>query len=191
MATTFREQLIRTIPALTSYARSLTRSRSEADDLVQDTLERALAKQALYVDAGPLIGWLKTMMQNLFIDGVRSRRRRERLECITLDEAQGRSSVKASQEDRRFLRELEELLARLPRNGGNIVMAVAVHGDGYDHVAAQFNVRPGTIRSRLSRSRAALSRASLMSAPLPSVEGSRRRLPSGLPCSRPQLAFGR
>jgi RNA polymerase sigma-70 factor (ECF subfamily) len=188
--TNFRDQLTRAIPALTSYARALTRNLSEADDLVQDTLERALTRQALYVETGPLISWLNTIMQHLFIDRVRSRRRREHLEGVTLSEAHGRSGVKASQEDRRFLTELQELLPRLPRNGGTIIMAIGVQGHGYDRTAARLNVRPGTIRSRLSRSRTALSHASLMCAPDPRDKRTRRRRPSGAPAARLQPALG-
>jgi len=188
--TSFRDQLTGAIPRLRSYAMSLMRARPEADDLVQDTLERALRKQALYVETGPLTGWLITIMQNLFIDHVRSRRRREFFEGVTLDDVLGRASVKASQEDRRLLTELGELLPRVPRNGGTIIMAVGVQGHGYDETAACLRVRPGTIRSRLSRSRAALRHAALMSAPDPRAERRGRRPRAGAPSRRLQPALG-
>jgi RNA polymerase sigma factor (sigma-70 family) len=170
-----RSLVIEQLPGLRRYARALTGDAWAADDLVQDTLERALTKQALYVETGPLIRWLNSIMQNLFIDRVRSRRRRERLDDLTHGPAQGRGAVPASQEDHRYLTELHALLRRLPRNGGDIIMAVGVHGLGYEHTAARLQVRGGTIRSRLSRSRAALLHASLMSAPDPRIASKGRR----------------
>lgn len=161
---TFRDQLIGTMPELTLYARSLTRSRSDADDLVQDTLERALTRQLLYAEIGSLLGWLKTVMQNLFLDRVRSRSRRARLDEIVALDSQGRGVVKASQEDHRFLTELQEHLPRLGGDGGNIIIAVGVHGDSYDETAIRLKLRRGTVGSRLSRSRVALLQTSLMGA---------------------------
>ena len=187
----FRDQLIRAIPELTGYAVSLTRNPSEADDLVQDTLERALKKQALYVETGPLISWLNTMMRHRFIDRTRAQRRRELLEGVTLDEVVGRDAVKASQEDRRFLSELGGLLTRLPPTAMDLIMAVGVEGHGYDHAAACFNIPTGTIRSRLSRARTALRHASLTSATgsaapgrrMPVASAARLQAPSRLPGS--------
>lgn len=162
---TFLDQLVDAIPTLTRFARSLTRNRSEAEDLLQDTLERALMKQDLCVDKGSFLGWLRTMMHNLFIDRVRSSTRRNNVEGVTLDEAQSSSSMPSAQEDHRFLTELAPLLGQLPRDGGKIIVAIALEGHSYNHTAARFNVPSGTIRSRLWRSREALSRAALFSAP--------------------------
>lgn len=188
MAMTFRDELIHAIPELRRYARSLMRDRSQVEDLVQDTLERALTKQALYVDTGPLIRWLYTIMRNVFIDRTRNRKRRERVEGITLEEEEHPGAVRASQEEHRFLAELTQMLGRLPQDGGRIIMAVGVSGDGYRETANRLNLPRGTIASRLSRSRSALLLESLKSAPDPRLERAGRRSVSRGPCTRGSLA---
>src|SRR5258708_21492028 len=66
-----QDQLIRHIPDLRRFARSLERDRAAADDLVQETLERAIRKLHLYQPCGPFLGWLNTIMRNRFVDRVR------------------------------------------------------------------------------------------------------------------------
>jgi len=163
MTVTFRDHLIDAIPALTIFARSLTNNRTEAEDLLQDTLERALVKQGLYVETGSMVGWLRVMMHNLFVGRVRSSARRNDIERVALDAAESRSAVPSSQEDHRFLTELQPLLTRLPKDGGEIIAAIALKGDSFDQTAARYDVPVGTIRSRLWRSRERLSRAALLS----------------------------
>src|SRR5258706_10818270 len=74
MDPTFSEQLIELLPDLRRQARKLARSRADADDLVHDTLERALRKQHLYEPTGKLIGWLCMIMRNCRFDMLRRRR---------------------------------------------------------------------------------------------------------------------
>src|SRR5258708_36249518 len=66
--------LIQHIPDLRRFARALERNRTAADDLVQETLERAIKKMHLYQPSGPFIGWLNTIMRNIFVDRVRRRK---------------------------------------------------------------------------------------------------------------------
>ena len=164
MDTTFNERLTGAIPGLTSYAMFLTRDRAHADDLVQDTLERALTRRSLYVETGSFLGWLKTIMQNLFFDRMRARKRQEPHDGPQPGPTEDCAAINPSQEDRRFLRELAALLERLPRRDGEIIMAVGVKGYSYRQVAHRFNVRPGTVASRLSRARVALLQAVSMAA---------------------------
>ena len=167
MTTSFRDQLVDCVPVLSRQALSLTRDRIEAEDLVQVTLEHALVKEALYVDTGPLIGWLTPMMRHLFIDQVRRRHRRERLETLTWGPIHGRGSIKPSQEDHRFLTELDALLGALPHHDRRIVLAVAVNGESYGQMARRLQMRTGTMGSRLSRARSTLRHAAMRSAPDP------------------------
>ena len=67
------EQLIQCIPDLRRFARKLERNHARADDLVQETCERAIRKMHLYQPTGPFKGWLMRMMHNVFVDGVRKR----------------------------------------------------------------------------------------------------------------------
>jgi RNA polymerase sigma-70 factor (ECF subfamily) len=68
----FLDQIEAAIPGLRAYARALTRDREVADDLVQDTLEAALARQAQWRGDGPLRAWLARILMNRFRDGRRS-----------------------------------------------------------------------------------------------------------------------
>ena len=174
MSMTFGEQVASAIPDLRRYARSLTGETHEADDLLQDTLERALMKQHLYVEAGALVGWLHAIMRNLFFDRTRRRKRRNRVESVNIDDIEIAASVPSNQEDHRFLSELEGLFARLPSDSVEILMTVGVQGKSYDHAATRLNVACGTIRSRLSRSRSALLNAALTTAPEPRGAGKAR-----------------
>ena len=124
-----------------------------------------MTKQALYVETGPIIRWLSAMMRNLFIDQVRWETRHDRIEGEALENLHRAAAIEVTQEDRRFITELEELLARLPPNDRKLVVEVGIHGRTYHEAADRLNVRPGTIGSRLWRTRSALWRQSLTSTP--------------------------
>ena len=153
--TPLQDQMIEHIPALRRFARSLVRNRTAADDLVQATLERAIRKMHLYQPTGPFLGWLNTIMRNIFIDG--TRRQFSALE--PLDEtAWNEPSVKETQVDRIFLHDLDGALAGLPREQRQVLMMVAVEGATYEAAAKRLRVPLGTIRSRLYRARLNLQR---------------------------------
>jgi RNA polymerase sigma-70 factor (ECF subfamily) len=161
------DQLSDAIGELRRYAKSLTRDPHEADDLVQDTVERALRKQHLYVSTSPLIAWLQVIMYHLFITRLRRLKRRSRVEGVALDQADavGLTATPPNQVDYCFLGELGHLIDRLPRGSVEVLLSVALEGRGYTDVAARLRLPLGTIRSRLSRSRAALCHAALMMTP--------------------------
>src|SRR3954462_8096923 len=98
---TLQELLIQHIPDLRRFARSLERNRVAADDLVQETLERAIKKMHLYEPSGPFIGWLNTIMRNIFVDRVRRRK-----PTGTLEESVGNEPFRnENQTDRLLLKE--------------------------------------------------------------------------------------
>src|SRR5438105_13019029 len=72
--TSLEEQLVAHIPGLRRLARALENERSAADDLVQETVVRALQKLDLYQPHGAFAGWLATIMRNIFIDRARRRK---------------------------------------------------------------------------------------------------------------------
>jgi RNA polymerase sigma-70 factor (ECF subfamily) len=161
MTTDFANQLAHQITGLRRYARALTRNGPEADDLVQDTLERALAKQALYDGSAPLSRWVSTIMRHIFVNRLREARRYRRLLSQT-PEALDPSSAAITPPDqfhRCRLREVGGLLADLPLEGARVVSLVALQGHRYADAARFLGIPIGTIRSRLSRSRAALEAA--------------------------------
>src|SRR5215813_14427809 len=144
----------REIPRLRRYARALTRSTDRADDLVQETLLRAVAKAHLWQQGTDIRAWLFTIMHNQYVNMVRRAIREE----ATVDIEQLSSSLAATTDPTasRQLRELERALGRLPGEQREVILLVGLEGLSYDQAAAILNVPLGTIRSRLSRGREAL-----------------------------------
>ena len=150
-----QDQLIHHIPDLRRFARSLERNRVAADDLVQETLERAIKKMHLYEPSGPFIGWLNTIMRNLFVDRVR--RRKLNASTSLEDAPRNEPYQNENQVDRLVLKELRVAIDRLPTEQRQVLLMIALQGLSYEDAAQQLNVPLGTIRSRLFRARANLA----------------------------------
>lgn len=144
-----RDELIEVMPRLRRYARMLTRDRSRADDLVQDALERALARESTFRSDGNLRAWLFTLMHNLFVDGTRSR---EAVDWSTsTDELPERSAPRQS--DPAELRDIHKALERLPSEQREVLLLVAIEGLRYREAAEILALPVGTVMSRLARAR--------------------------------------
>ncbi len=150
------DQLIQYIPDLRRFARSLERNRVAADDLVQATLERAIRKLHLYQPTGPFLGWLNTIMRNIFVDGVR--RRSNGLTSSIDEESWNEPFQNENQVDRIVLKDVHRAVEMLPVEQRRVLMMVAVQGMTYEATAAELGVPLGTIRSRLFRARLYLQR---------------------------------
>ena len=133
---------------------SLTRDVSRADDLVQDTVLRALAKQNLWQEGTNLRAWLFTLMHNQHVNDVRRSNRDGG--NIDVDEMASVLVANTDPTASRKLRELERGLALLPMEQREAILLVGLEGLRYDEAAAIAGVPIGTIRSRLSRGREAL-----------------------------------
>ena len=144
----------REIPRLRRYARALTRAADRADDLVQDTLVRALAKGHLWQPGTDIRAWLFTIMHNQYVNMVR----RQARETATVDVEQVSSTLVATTDPTSSwqLRELDRALARLPDDQREVVLLVGLEGVAYDSAAQILGVPIGTVRSRLSRGRETL-----------------------------------
>jgi RNA polymerase sigma-70 factor, ECF subfamily len=140
------------IPRLNRYARALMRGRDGAEDLVQDTILRALEKAHLWQPGTNLQAWLFTLMHNQYVNMVR---RSVRHGC-RLDIDRANRIAPPTQPGRLILRDLERAIARLPKEQRRVVRLVGIQGMKYDEAAAVCGVPLGTIRSRLCRARAAL-----------------------------------
>ena len=142
------------IPRLRRYARALTRSADRADDLVQETLVRAIAKSDLWEAGTDIRAWLFTIMHNQHVNMVRRAMRDE----ATVDIEQMSSSLMAITDPTasRQLRELDTALARLPAEHREVILLVGLEGMSYEAAAQILEVPVGTVRSRLSRGRDAL-----------------------------------
>jgi RNA polymerase sigma-70 factor (ECF subfamily) len=141
----------REIPRLRRYARALTHATDRADDLVQDTLVRALAKIHLWQPGTDIRAWLFTIMHHQYINTVR----REARDRVTVDIEHVSSTLVATTDPtaRRQLIELDRALARLPGEQREVVLLVGLEGMPYESVAQILGVPIGTVRSRLSRGR--------------------------------------
>jgi RNA polymerase sigma factor (sigma-70 family) len=153
------ERLVDLIPRLRRYARALVGDRAAADDLVQDTLERAWSKLHLYRRGTDLRAWLFTVMHNVHVNKVRATRATDPLEDEMPELAQ-----RASQGDALMVRDLERSISRLPDEQRSVLLLVTLEDMSYDEVARTLGIPIGTVMSRLSRAREKL-RAMMLGVP--------------------------
>jgi RNA polymerase sigma-70 factor (ECF subfamily) len=142
------ERLVELIPRLRRYARALVGDRATADDLVQDTLERAWAKLHLYRRGTDLRAWLFTVMHNVHVNRVRATRVTDPLEDEMPELAQ-----RAAQGDALLVRDLDRAIARLPAEQRAVLLLVTLEEMSYEEVARTVGIPIGTVMSRLSRAR--------------------------------------
>lgn len=135
------------IPQLRRYARALVGNQATADDLVQDTLERALRKFSLWIPGTNLRAWLFSVMHNVHVNQVRARHDHDPLE----DDLE--IPVPANQEGGLHLRDLSQALQALPLEQREVLLLVGLEGMRYEEVAETLGVPVGTVMSRLSRGR--------------------------------------
>jgi RNA polymerase sigma-70 factor, ECF subfamily len=142
------------IPRLRRYARALLRDTNRADDLVQDTLLRGLAKQHLWQPGTNLRAWLFTLMHNQHVNDVRQSTKQGT--TVDLDDVSAFLVATTDPSASLQLRELQDAMARLPEEQREVVLLIGLEGLRYDEAAAILNVPIGTVRSRLSRARDSL-----------------------------------
>jgi RNA polymerase sigma-70 factor (ECF subfamily) len=142
------ERLVELIPRLRRYARALVGDRATADDLVQDTLERAWAKLHLYRRGTDLRAWLFTVMHNVHVNRVRATRPAD-----SLDDEMPELAQRPPQGDALVVRDLERSIARLPAEQRAVLLLVTLEDMSYDEVARALEIPIGTVMSRLSRAR--------------------------------------
>jgi len=143
----FRQSVEATIPALRRYARALTRDSDTADDLVQDTLVRALRSEHLF-HGGDVRSWLYTILTNLNRNRLRSLARRPLLSPIEDNDAPDMAGPEAGGRD------IERALATLVEDQRTALLLVVLEGLSYREVAEVQGVPIGTVMSRLARARA-------------------------------------
>jgi RNA polymerase sigma-70 factor (ECF subfamily) len=142
------------IPGLRRYAWALLRDDEAADDLVQDTLERAIARWSQRRRDGDLKAWLFAIQRNLFLNGLRQRRSRG----IPVDAQvlEGMPAPDDGVESRAGLRDLLAGLEALSEDQRSLLLLVSVEDLSYEQAAQVLSVPLGTVMSRLSRARARL-----------------------------------
>ena len=142
-----RAEIAAHIPRLRRYARALAGDSHQADDLVQDTLERALTKFHLWRHGSDLRAWMFAIMHNVFINQLKARRE------LALDEAAEAALESAAQSDPLELRDLETALRRLPVEQREVLLLVGMEQLSYAEASQALDVPVGTVMSRLSRGR--------------------------------------
>ena len=142
----FQQSIEAAIPALRRYARALTRDAETADDLVQDTLVRALRSEHLF-HGGAVRSWLYTILTNLNRNRLRSLARRPIVTQLEDDDAADAAGPEAGGRD------IERALALLVEEQRTALLLVVLEGLTYREIAEVQGVPIGTVMSRLARAR--------------------------------------
>ncbi len=140
----------REIPRLRRYALVLAKDPVAADDLVQDTLERAIRKRHLWRGSGSIRSWLYRILYRVFLN--QSTRRRRRSNEVAIEVAP-EPVEPASPEQMVVCRDIVAAMAALPTEQRAAIALTAIEGFAYDEAAAALEIPIGTLRSRLSRGR--------------------------------------
>jgi RNA polymerase sigma-70 factor (ECF subfamily) len=147
-----RQQVIEQLPGLRRYARALMGDAWAADDLVQDTLERACGQWRLWTADSDLRAWLFTLMHNLFANQARSASRRVSA-GIRVDPADVDAELSAPESGAELALDLQRCLLRLPDDQREVLLLVTLEDLSYEEVSRVLAIPVGTVMSRLSRAR--------------------------------------
>src|SRR4051812_7505637 len=139
-------RLEESIPALRRYGMALLRNRAEADDLVQDTLVRAIDRIGTRAAEGDTRAWLFTIMHNLFVSRWRRIKRRA---AVMVEDAETDLAAPAGQLPWLEVSDVARGMAVLSEEQRQVILLVAVEGFGYAEVAAILDIPVGTVMSRL------------------------------------------
>jgi RNA polymerase sigma-70 factor, ECF subfamily len=167
-----RHDILGSLLSLQRYARALTRDDAKAEDLVHDTLLRAIEHRASYRDGESLINWLRSILHNTFID----QRRRADADArhVRQISIQMEKASLPDQDSRLQLQEVSRMFDGLPDDQRAALYLVAVEDLSYGDAAKALNIPLGTLMSRIGRARETLRSAD--AAPMPAVQNKLRLL---------------
>jgi RNA polymerase sigma-70 factor (ECF subfamily) len=162
------------IPALRAFARSFCKNPVDADDLVQDTLLRALDNLDKYRTGTRLKSWLFTIMRNTYCSQFKRRRRESpsHYDCVST-----RPSREATQEWSIRGREIEQAILGLPPHYREVLVLIVMLDTSYEDAAKICECPVGTIKSRLNRARAGILAALGENTPQSALEVADRFVP--------------
>jgi len=147
----FRHKLSQLIPELRRYSFALINHKESADDLVQDSLERALTKKHLWCDNKPLKPWVFTIMHNIYANNARSYSRSPQLTPLQdLDESHHSHEVDTS------LSDMMNSLNQLTKEHREILLLIGLEQMSYAETAEILDLPIGTVMSRIARARKSL-----------------------------------
>ncbi len=136
---------------LKKFAYRLTRNQSDADDLVQSTLLRAMEKKHLFKEGTNLYSWISKIMYNMFVSNYR---RKTKFEMQYDPEPYlEKQKIDAGQDIKMEIQEVDNAMDNLSDDHRNILVMICVKGMSYADVSEKLEIPVGTVRSRLSRAR--------------------------------------
>ena len=155
--TLLRNQLVRLMPQLRRFARSLTRDPDRADDLVQSACERALSRLDHFQEGSRFDSWMYRIIYTRWIDKLR--RRNTRRTYLNLFKSESDATLPRLNEEstRTSMIDVRSALEKLPADQRAAILLVCVEGVSYADAAIVLDLPPGTIASRVARARTALS----------------------------------
>jgi RNA polymerase sigma-70 factor, ECF subfamily len=148
------DEIVETIPHLRRYALRLCRNPTAADDLVQESIVRALTKSQLFTTGSNLRAWVFTIMHNVFVSSLRRGRQIEL--PMDPDMVAARIVVQPTQELTLEVNALIKAMKGIHESQRDAVLMAGYDGMTYENIAAHLSIPVGTIKSRVSRGRAAL-----------------------------------
>lgn len=150
----FKRELLATLPSLRAFAVSLSGRHDRADDLVQDTMMKAWAKQDSYQMGTNIKAWLFTILRNEFYSQMRKRGREVQDSDGVFTE---RLSIHPSQYGSMDMEDFKKALAKLPDDQREAVILIGASGFSYEEAAEICDCAVGTMKSRVSRARSRLT----------------------------------
>jgi RNA polymerase sigma factor (sigma-70 family) len=148
-------EIIALLPALRAFARTFARNDNDADDLVQETLIKAISHLHQFTPGTKMKSWMFTIMRNTFYSSVV---RRKREGPSPNDGVQDLLKVEQTQEWSVRSGEVRRALMRLPQHQREVITLIGILGVSYEEAARIAKCNIGTVKSRLSRARAQLAR---------------------------------
>ncbi len=152
-----RHDILGSLRSLQRYARALTRDESQAEDLVHDTLLRAIERSGGYRNGEDLGNWLRSILHNTFIDQRRRADLATRHARLLSTEITPQSPP--TQEHRLQLQQVSKAFDALPDDQRAALYLVAVEDMSYGDAAKALNIPVGTLMSRIGRARETLRSA--------------------------------
>ena len=142
------------LPTLRRFARSLTRDTARADDLVQDTVERALKRIDSFEEGSNLKAWMFTIMRNHFIS--ECRRPRPIAGSEEIDSGKYEQAIPGAQQDTVELKEFMAAFSNLDQADQELLILAGLENVPYPDIATMLDVAVGTVKSRVARARTRL-----------------------------------
>jgi len=166
-----KNELVDALPMLRAFARSLSGNRDRADDLVQETVMRALANKDKFQAGTNLHAWLVTILRNQYYSEGRKRRRE-------VEDAEGTHAARLAdiggQHGHLELDDFLRAMQLLPDEQREALVLIGASGFSYEEAADICEVKVGTVKSRVSRARARLEEIMSGGVPLPPAETAKR-----------------